>query len=118
LFSLLSKESDMSELNRRQVIGATAGVACGLMASPGRAEPADKEKELPTFHYRMEQQKGRVTEGGSAKEATVKELPVSTGLAGVSTRLHPGGDAGRLDIERRSLDTAYRAVPVEVGPPG
>jgi oxalate decarboxylase len=39
----------------------------------------------------MEQQKGRVTEGGSAKEATVKQLPMSTGLAGVSMRLGPGG---------------------------
>src|SRR5215831_4273030 len=81
----------MPELNRRQVIGATAGVACGLAAASGRAESAEKAEELPTFRYALEQQTGRVTEGGSAKEATVKQLPISTGLAGVSMRLKPGG---------------------------
>jgi oxalate decarboxylase len=39
----------------------------------------------------MEQQKGKVTEGGSAKESTVKQLPISKGIAGVSMRLKPGG---------------------------
>jgi oxalate decarboxylase len=81
----------MSELSRRQVIGATAAVACGLVAAPVQAEAAEKAEELPIFRYPMEQQKGRVTEGGSAKEATVKQLPLSTGLAGVSMRLKPGG---------------------------
>jgi oxalate decarboxylase len=86
----LIKEHAMSELNRRQILGTTALAACGL-ASAGRAEPAHKEEALPTFRYPMEQQQGRVTEGGSAKEATVKQLPLSTGLAGVSMRLKPGG---------------------------
>jgi oxalate decarboxylase len=81
----------MSELNRRQVIGAAAAAAGSLVAASGRVEAADKEEELPTFRFAMEQQKGRVTEGGSAKEATVKQLPISTGLAGVSMRLKPGG---------------------------
>jgi oxalate decarboxylase len=65
-----------------------------LAGDPGRglARPEDKEeKGLPTFRYAMEKQKGRVTEGGSAKEATVKQLPISTGIAGVSMRLKPGG---------------------------
>jgi oxalate decarboxylase len=79
----------MSEPNRRELIAAAALAAGGLVA-PGRAEAAEKEEELPTFRYAMEQQKGRVTEGGSAKEATVKQLPISTGLAGVSMRLNPG----------------------------
>jgi oxalate decarboxylase/phosphoglucose isomerase-like protein (cupin superfamily) len=86
----LIKEHTMSELSRRQIIGTTALAACGL-ASVGRAEPAHKEEALPTFRYPMEQQQGRVTEGGSAKEATIKQLPLSTGLAGVSMRLKPGG---------------------------
>ena len=81
----------MSELDRRQVIGAAAVAAGGFMAAAGRTEAAEKEEELPTFRYPMEQQKGRITEGGSAKEATVKQLPISTGLAGVSMRLKPGG---------------------------
>ena len=39
----------------------------------------------------MEENRGHETEGGSAKQATVKELPVSKGLAGVSMRFNPGG---------------------------
>ncbi len=81
----------MSELNRRQALGAATAVAGGLVAAPGRAGAAAPGDELPTFRFAMEQQKGRVSEGGSAKEATVKQLPISTGLAGVSMRLHPGG---------------------------
>jgi oxalate decarboxylase len=39
----------------------------------------------------MEQNKGHVTDGRSARQATIKELPVSKGLAGVSMRLNPSG---------------------------
>jgi oxalate decarboxylase len=81
----------MSDINRRDMIGAAAAVAGGILATRSWAEPAEKHEELPTFRYAMEQQKGRITEGGSAKEATVKQLPISTGLAGVSMRLKPGG---------------------------
>ena len=35
--------------------------------------------------------RGTSPRGGSARQATVKELPVSKGLAGVSMRLNPGG---------------------------
>jgi oxalate decarboxylase len=80
----------MSELNRRQMLGAAA-LAAGLAAAPGKADAAEAKEELPTFRYPLEEQKGRITEGGSAKEATVKQLPISTGLAGVSMRLKPGG---------------------------
>jgi oxalate decarboxylase len=80
----------MSGLNRRQVLGAAAAAA-GLVSAVGGAEAAETRDELPTFRYALEAQKGRVTEGGSAKEATVKQLPISTGLAGVSMRLKPGG---------------------------
>ena len=79
----------MSELNRRQMM--SAAVVAGGLAAAGRVETAEKEEELPTFRYALEQQKGRITEGGSAREATVKQLPISTGLAGVSMRLKPGG---------------------------
>jgi oxalate decarboxylase len=80
----------MTTPTRRDILGAAALVAGGLATVPGRADQ-DKAEELPTFRYPMEQQKGRVAEGGSAKEATVKQLPISTGLAGVSMRLNPGG---------------------------
>src|SRR6266852_5872833 len=83
----------MSDFNRRDVLGAAAATAVGLLAATGRAEVAGDEaqQELPPFRYAMEQQRGKVTEGGSAKEATVKQLPISKGLAGVSMRLKPGG---------------------------
>src|SRR5262245_56499891 len=82
----------MSDLSRRQMLGAAAALAGGLAAHTGNhAESAEAKEELPTFRYAMEQQEGRVTEGGYAKEATVKQLPISTGLAGVSMRLKPGG---------------------------
>jgi oxalate decarboxylase len=81
----------MLELSRRQVIGAVAATAGGVLAASGWTEAAGRAEELPTFRFPMEQQEGRVTEGGSAKEATVKQLPISTGLAGVSMRLKPGG---------------------------
>ncbi len=80
----------MSKLSRRQMISA-AMAAGSLAAVSNRVEAAESEDELPTFRYAMEAQKGRVTEGGSAKEATVKQLPISKGLAGVSMRLKPGG---------------------------
>lgn len=80
----------MTTPTRRDILGAAALVAGGLAAVPARADH-EKPEELPAFRYPMEQQQGRVTEGGSAKEATVKQLPISTGLAGVSMRLKPGG---------------------------
>src|SRR5579883_2014308 len=46
--------------------------------------------ELPPFRYALEAQTGRVYAAGSAKEATVRQLPVSEGIAGVSMRLQPG----------------------------
>src|SRR5207245_3606396 len=67
-----------------------AVVAGGLVAASGKAAD-EKQEELSTFRYPLEQQKGRISEGGSAKEATVKQLPISTGIAGVSMRLKPGG---------------------------
>ena len=81
----------MVEFNRRQVLGSLAGVAGSLAVVSAGAAAAEEHGELPTFRYPMEEQRGRVTEGGSAKEATVKQLPISTGLAGVSMRLKPGG---------------------------
>src|SRR5581483_3730608 len=81
-----------SGLSRRQMLGAAAALAGGLAAhNASHAEAAEAKDELPTFRFAMEQQEGRVTEGGHSKEATVKQLPISTGLAGVSMYLKPGG---------------------------
>jgi oxalate decarboxylase len=91
----------MSEPTRRGFIG-TAGLAAGaagMAAAAGATEQAgqtyqskhERSEELPTFRFAMEQNTGHVTAGGSARQATVKELPISKGLAGVSMRLNPGG---------------------------
>ena len=45
----------------------------------------------PSASPSRRENKGHVTDGGSARQATIKELPVSKGLAGVSMRLNPGG---------------------------
>jgi oxalate decarboxylase len=91
----------MSELSRRVFLG-TAGLAAGAgglgaaIGAAGQNEQGyergkESSQELPTFRFAMEQNKRHVTEGGSARQATVKELLVSKGLAGVSMRLNPGG---------------------------
>jgi len=93
----------MSEFSRRGFLGTAslAAGAAGLGAATGAAGQAEQyserrkenSEELPTFRFAIEQNKGHVTDGGSAREATIKELPVSKGLAGVSMRLNPGGYA-------------------------
>ena len=60
------------------------------MAQPSKADSAHAHDELPSFRYAMENQTGRVSESGSAKEANVDEFPVSEGIAAVSMRLRAG----------------------------
>lgn len=45
---------------------------------------------LPDFTFGLERSAGKVMGGSFGKEATVEQLPISTGLAGVSMRLEPG----------------------------
>jgi oxalate decarboxylase len=91
-----------SDVSRRGFLGAstlTAGIAGTIGAIAAADEPKQEygghersAEELPTFRYAIEENPGgHKTEGGSAKQATVKELPISKGLAGVSMRLNPGG---------------------------
>jgi len=53
-------------------------------------DPLLARKELPTFKFELEKSTGRVDRGSFGKEATVEQLPISKGLAGVSMRLEPG----------------------------
>ena len=46
-------------------------------------------KELPTFKFALEKSEAKVIGGNSAKEATVVQLPISKGIAGVTMRLAP-----------------------------
>jgi oxalate decarboxylase len=83
----------MTDLNRRDALLASGVAVGGLLAAAGsNATDAQEARDpIPTFRYPLEQQRGRVHEGGSAKEASVRQLPISRGLAGVSMRLTPGG---------------------------
>ena len=46
---------------------------------------------LPSFRYALEEQPPRTGPGGITRGASVREFPASTGIAGVSMRLAPGG---------------------------
>src|SRR5947208_12868285 len=47
-------------------------------------------KDLPTFKFALEKSKGKVIGNSYGKEATVEQLPISKGIAGVSMGLEPG----------------------------
>jgi oxalate decarboxylase len=96
----------MSELQRRDFLKGTAAFAAGVtaaLAATRLAEAGDpsfmnnvpdpllSQEELPTFKFALEKSEGRVTGKNTAREATVKQLPISKGIAGVSMGLEPGG---------------------------
>jgi oxalate decarboxylase len=92
----------MSDLTRRRFLTGSAAAAASLAAMEAAAQPmptATVNKpdplldgdELPTFRFALEKSEGKVVGGNSAREATVKQLPISKGIAGVSMRLEPGG---------------------------
>ena len=92
----------MTDLSRRNIIGAAAGGVVMAAASapnalsaggqppfrPGAAPLAGKE--LPSFRFPLGAQPAKTYDGGWAKEATVAEFPVSEKLAGVLMQLAPG----------------------------
>jgi oxalate decarboxylase len=53
-------------------------------------DPVASGEELPTFKFELEKSEGKVIGKSYGKEATVKQLPISKGIAGVSMRLEPG----------------------------
>jgi oxalate decarboxylase len=55
-----------------------------------KPDPLLQGDELPTFRFALEQSEGKTLGGSYGKEATVKQLPISKGIAGVSMRLEPG----------------------------
>jgi oxalate decarboxylase len=52
--------------------------------------PANVNGDFPSFKYKFTDSEKRSYSGGWAREATVKQFPVSKGLAGVDMLLHPG----------------------------
>lgn len=51
----------------------------------------NKSDKLPDFKFSIEKQKARILKDGWAKEATVKDFPVSKSIAGVLMSLKAGG---------------------------
>src|SRR3984885_371032 len=95
----------MSDLPRRDFLAGAAAFAAATTAAlvgTGRATAGDASfmnnvpdphlsgKELPTFKFALEKTKGKVIGNSFGKEATVEQLPISKGIAGVSMRLEPG----------------------------
>src|SRR5437868_4260325 len=96
----------MPDFDRRDFLTGAAAFAAGVtvaLAGTRRAEAGDpsfmnnvpdpvlSQKELPTFKFALEKSKGRVIGKSTAKQASVEELPISKGLAGVSMGIEPGG---------------------------
>jgi oxalate decarboxylase len=92
---LSSSEKGWSRREWFTVASSTAAVAAASFAIPHELNAASEEHAkhapLQPFKYDIEASEGRVTAGGSAKEANVDEFPISESMAGVSMRLHPGG---------------------------
>jgi oxalate decarboxylase len=93
----------MSEIRRRQFLAGAGGLASAailnesLLASTGDVsfmnnvpDPSLSGKELPTFRFALERSPGKVIGASYGKEATVTQLPISKGIAGVSMQLEPG----------------------------
>ena len=93
-----SLDDDHRGLTRRQLLGlatlTSAGLAAASVGVPeakAAPKPGEQYEPLEDFKHDLEGSEGWVGEGGSAKESTVKQLPVATSIAGVSMRLKPGG---------------------------
>jgi oxalate decarboxylase len=88
----------MSDPQRREFLaGAAAGLLATTAATAGDPsfmnnvpDPLLSGKELPTFKFALEKSTGKVIGNSYGKEATVEQLPISKGIAGVSMRLEPG----------------------------
>ena len=95
----------MSDFQRRDFMAAAAAFAAATTAALVATKPAEAGdptfmnnvpdpllagEELPTFKFELEKSGGKVIGNSSGKEATVKQLPISKGIAGVSMRLEPG----------------------------
>jgi oxalate decarboxylase len=92
----------MFDVERRDVLIGTLGLVTATLAATDPAAAGDASfmnnvpdpllsgGDLPTFKFALEKSEGKVIGNSSGKEATVKQLPISKGLAGVSMRLEPG----------------------------
>ena len=111
----------MPEIQRRDFLKGTAALAAGVTAAltaNGRATAGDPSfmnnvpdpllsgPELPTFKFALEKSTARVMGGSTAREASVRQLPISKGIAGVSMALAPG-DMRELHWHATAAEWAY-----------
>src|SRR3981189_2527174 len=89
----------MSDLQRREFLAAAALAALsGSQQAVARdprfmnnvPDPAPAGKALPAFKFALEKSEGKVIGNSYGKEATVTQLPISKGLAGVSMKIETG----------------------------
>ena len=93
----------MSDPQRREFLAAAAAIASMATLAGTQAagagdpsfmnnvpDPAVSGTDLPTFKFALEKSDGKVIGNSYGKEATVTQLPISKGVAGVSMRLEPG----------------------------
>src|SRR5580704_16046315 len=93
----------MPEIQRREfltrvaAISAAAATLSGVRVAAGDPsfmnnvpDPLLGGKDLPTFKFALEKSEGKVIGNSFGKEATVEQLPISKGIAGVSMKLEPG----------------------------
>jgi len=95
----------MSDFQRRDFLRGAAAFAAGVSASLAGTrhaaagdpsfmnnvpDPLLAGKGLPDFKFALEKSEAKVMGKSSAREATVKQLPISKGIAGVSMTLAPG----------------------------
>ncbi|MBR1285425.1 cupin domain-containing protein [Bradyrhizobium sp. AUGA SZCCT0177] len=93
----------MSDPQRREFLAAAAAIASLATLAGSQVavagdpsfmnnvpDPALSGKDLPTFKFALEKSAGKVIGNSYGKEATVTQLPISKGIAGVSMRLEPG----------------------------
>jgi len=94
----------MSHFERREFLArsamfASAAAAMGAGTTVEAGDPSFMNnvpdpllagKELPTFKFALEKSRGKVVGNSYGKEATVEQLPISKGIAGVSMRIEPG----------------------------
>ena len=92
----------MSDPQRREFLAAAGIASLAALAGAQPAAGGDPSfmnnvpdptlagKDLPTFKFALEKSDGKVIGNSYGKEATVTQLPISKGIAGVSMRLEPG----------------------------
>jgi len=94
----------MLEFQRREFLAGAAALAAAATTTIGETtamggdpsfmnnvpDPLLSGKELPTFKFALDKSEGKVIGNSYGKEATVEQLPISKGIAGVSMQIEPG----------------------------